>query len=50
MAPTMSTPSRRPYVPPRLQVYGTVRELTLTATTIQHNRNDSVQGGVNLKT
>lgn len=46
----MNAPTRRPYAAPRLQVYGTVRELTLTATTEQHNRNDSVQGGNNLKT
>ncbi|MBV9109044.1 MAG: lasso RiPP family leader peptide-containing protein [Gemmatimonadetes bacterium] len=46
----MNAPSRRAYVAPRLQVYGTVRELTLTATTQHFNRNDSLQGGNNLKT
>ena len=48
---TAPSPSpRRAYAAPRLTTYGTVRDVTLTATTIQHNRNDSVQGGVNLKT
>ncbi len=46
----MQQPDRRAYVPPRLKVYGTVRDLTLTATTIQQNKNDATQGQQNLKT
>jgi hypothetical protein len=41
--------SRRPYAAPRLSVYGSLQELTLTAT-VSKNKNDSVQGGNNLKT
>lgn len=40
---------RRPYAPPRLAVYGTLQELTLTVND-NMNRNDPVQGGLNLKT
>lgn len=40
---------RLPYSAPRLQVFGTVRELTLTVTVSQH-KNDSTQGQNNLKT
>ena len=39
----------RPYQPPRLKVYGTVSELTLTIND-NKNKNDSVQGQLNLKT
>lgn len=39
----------RPYQPPRLKVYGTVSDLTLTVND-NKNKNDSVQGGNNLKT
>jgi len=39
----------RPYQPPRLKVYGTVSELTLTVND-NKNKNDSVQGQQNLKT
>jgi hypothetical protein len=39
----------RPYQPPKLRVYGTVRELTLTVN-INKNKNDAIQGGNNLKT
>lgn len=42
--------NRRPYRAPRLQVYGSARDLTLTATTIQFNKNDATQGQQNLKT
>jgi hypothetical protein len=38
-----------PYQPPRLKVYGTVTELTLTVN-LNMNKNDTVQGGNNLKT
>jgi hypothetical protein len=41
--------SLRPYTPPRLKVYGTVADLTLTVN-INKNKNDAVQGGNNLKT
>ena len=40
---------RLPYAAPRLQVFGTVRELTLTVTVSQH-KNDATQGQNNLKT
>jgi hypothetical protein len=39
----------RPYQPPRLKVYGTVRELTLVVND-NKNKNDSLQGTNNLKT
>jgi hypothetical protein len=39
----------RPYQTPRLKVYGTVRDLTLSAT-LSMNKNDAVQGHNNLKT
>ena len=39
----------RPYVAPRLTVYGTVADLTLTVSQ-NMNMNDSVQGMINLKT
>jgi hypothetical protein len=41
--------ARRTYAPPRLVVYGLLEELTLTAQE-NMNKNDPVQGGVNLKT
>jgi hypothetical protein len=41
--------ARRSYAPPRLMVYGLLEELTLTAQE-NMNKNDPVQGGVNLKT
>lgn len=41
--------ARRPYQAPRLKVYGSLEELTLTAT-ISKNKNDALQGGNNLKT
>jgi hypothetical protein len=47
---TQSDSARSPYVAPRLKVFGTIRDVTRTATTEQHNRNDAVQGGNNLKT
>lgn len=40
---------RLPYATPRLQVFGTVRELTLTNSDIK-NKNDATQGQTNLKT
>ncbi|HEX6370125.1 MAG TPA: lasso RiPP family leader peptide-containing protein [Longimicrobium sp.] len=40
---------RRSYVPPRLTVYGRLEELTLTAND-NMNKNDPVQGNLNLKT
>ena len=40
---------RKPYQPPRLKVYGTVSELTLTLND-NMNKNDPIQGGNNLKT
>lgn len=40
---------RRPYAPPRLAIYGTLEELTLTVND-NMNKNDPVQGGNNLKT
>lgn len=40
---------RLPYATPRLQVFGTVRDLTLTVTVSQH-KNDATQGQNNLKT
>jgi hypothetical protein len=40
----------RPYAAPRLKVYGSVAELTLTATTQQFNKNDASQGQNNLTT
>jgi hypothetical protein len=44
-----STAELRPYQPPRLKVYGTVTELTLTVN-LNKNKNDAIQGGNNLKT
>jgi hypothetical protein len=41
--------ARLPYTAPRLTIYGSLEELTLTAT-VSKNKNDSVQGGNNLKT
>jgi hypothetical protein len=41
--------TRGPYAPPRLAVYGTLEELTLTVS-ISKNKNDATQGGNNLKT
>jgi hypothetical protein len=41
--------ARRPYVPPRLMIYGRLEELTLTVND-NMNKNDPVQGGNNLKT
>lgn len=43
------TESPRPYQPPRLKVYGTVSELTLTVND-NKNKNDTTQGQNNLKT
>lgn len=40
---------RRPYVVPRLAIYGALEELTLTFTNDKH-KNDSIQGQNNLKT
>ena len=42
-------PRRKEYHPPRLAVYGDVREITLTVTLSTH-KNDSAQGQNNLKT
>lgn len=42
-------PSPRPYVAPRLTVYGRLEELTLTVN-LNMNKNDSLQGQNNLKT
>ena len=39
----------RAYAPPRLKVYGTVADITLTVND-NMNKNDSIQGGNNLKT
>lgn len=39
----------RPYQPPRLKVYGTMSELTLTVND-NKNKNDAIQGQSNLKT
>ena len=39
----------RVYAAPRLKVYGTVTELTLVVN-LNMNKNDSIQGGNNLKT
>jgi len=39
----------RKYAAPRLKVYGTVADITLTVN-LNMNKNDSVQGGNNLKT
>lgn len=44
-----SSSARRSYAAPCLKVYGNLQELTLAAT-ISKNKNDSVQGGNNLKT
>ncbi|HEX6370124.1 MAG TPA: lasso RiPP family leader peptide-containing protein [Longimicrobium sp.] len=41
--------ARRSYAPPRLTVYGRLEELTLTVQD-NMNKNDPVQGGINLKT
>lgn len=41
--------ARPPYAAPRLKVYGSLQELTLTAT-LSKNKNDSLQGMNNLKT
>lgn len=46
---TSGRPGRRPYAAPRLRIYGSLQELTLTAT-VSKNKNDAVQGGNNLKT
>jgi hypothetical protein len=40
---------RRPYAPPRLAIYGSFEELTLTNSN-DKNKNDSLQGQNNLKT
>jgi hypothetical protein len=42
-------PVRRPYVRPRLVVYGAFQEMTLTAS-MSKNMNDAIQGMNNLKT
>ena len=41
--------TRRPYAPPRLAIYGSLEELTLTVSDSK-NRNDALQGQNNLKT
>ena len=41
--------SRRTYAAPRLMIYGLLEELTLTVND-NMNKNDAIQGGVNLKT
>ena len=45
----MQDRSPRAYSPPRLKVYGTVADITLTVN-LNMNKNDSIQGGNNLKT
>lgn len=47
MEPTQ--PARRRYEAPRLAIYGRLEELTLTVQE-NMNKNDPVQGGINLKT
>jgi hypothetical protein len=42
-------PVRRPYAAPRLKIYGDARDLTLTENNPK-NKNDSIQGQLNLKT
>jgi hypothetical protein len=42
-------PQRRSYAPPRLKIYGTVSDVTLTVN-LNKNKNDDVQGSNNLKT
>jgi len=44
------TDRRAPYVAPRLQVYGALRELTLMSLNSDKSKNDSLQGQNNLKT
>jgi hypothetical protein len=44
------TDPRAPYAPPRLQVYGALRDLTLMSLSNDKNKNDSTQGQNNLKT
>ena len=44
-----STPDRQPYAAPRLKVYGTVADVTLTVND-NKNKNDTTQGQNNLKT
>lgn len=44
-----STRDLRTYMAPRLKVYGTVTDVTLTVND-NKNKNDSVQGQQNLKT
>lgn len=41
--------ARRSYAPPRLAIYGTLEELTLTQSN-DKNKNDALQGQNNLKT
>ncbi len=41
--------TRRPYAPPRLAIYGSLEELTLTNSN-EKNKNDALQGQNNLKT
>ena len=47
----MHEPNRdtRTYVAPRLRIYGTVADITLVVN-LNMNKNDSIQGGNNLKT
>jgi hypothetical protein len=47
--PMVSSSPQQPYAPPRLKVYGTVADVTLTVND-NKNKNDSVQGQSNLKT
>ena len=44
-----TTTAARPYRAPRLKVYGSVAELTLTSA-VPTNKNDPTQGQSNLKT
>jgi len=44
-----SSDGTRAYVAPRLKVYGTVADITLTNAN-DKNKNDSIQGQLNLKT
>ncbi|MBB4639391.1 hypothetical protein [Longimicrobium terrae] len=44
-----TTPPRQPYVKPKLSVFGDMAALTLTVA-INKNKNDSINGGNNLKT
>ena len=45
----MHDQNRTTYAPPRLKMYGTVTDITLVVNN-NMNKNDSIQGGNNLKT